>query len=331
MLNFFRRCAAVCALAFVESAIASSFSAPFPFEPIDASFRPPSVNLLGAVTLAGEAPDGADIHGLSGLAWDAERSRLYAVSDFGYLVWLLPRFAGGRLAAVEFGGQYPLRDRQGNPLVGRQRDAEGLSLVASRTGKSRDASLLLSFEQFPRAVRYSPTGTYLGQERLPPVLANTAHYEDPNHGFEALTWDPREGYLFGTETALRGFPKNTVALVSSRGRVWHFSPSLVDSALVGIERTSNGEILLLERRYVSPWEPLVISLRVLNLGSEPVEVRELVQLSSANGWPVDNFEGITRHHGDYYFLISDDNANPLQKTILLYFVIKPKHAIRSPE
>jgi hypothetical protein len=34
---------------------------------------------------------------------------------------------------------------------------------------------------------------------------------------------------------------------------------------------------------------------------------------------VDNFEGLSRHQGAKFFMVSDDNFNALQKTLLVYF------------
>ena len=43
--------------------------------------------------------------------------------------------------------------------------------------------------------------------------------------------------------------------------------------------------------------------------------------NSKRGWKIDNFESVARHEGNRYFVISDDNENPIQKTLLLYFEI----------
>ena len=39
--------------------------------------------------------------------------------------------------------------------------------------------------------------------------------------------------------------------------------------------------------------------------------------------PMDNYEGLTRHTGNRYFMISDDNESFMQQTLLVYFEVLP--------
>lgn len=302
------------------------FSTPFALAPNGSSSRSNHATILGAVAIAGVAPDGMAIHGLSGLAWDQDESLLYAVSDFGYLVWLIPRITGGQLTEVDYRGHYALRDQNGANLAQRRHDAEGLMVQGANNGRTGDTELVISFEQRPRVLRFSPTGKFVQSIRLPATLRRSQNYFDLNHGLEAITWHPRFGILVGTETALRGQPAGTLAILSMSGLTWSFPAAARGSALVGMETTADGEIVVLERRYLSPWQPLIISLRVVALESRPPPIRELAQFSSAQGWAVDNFEGIARYDQNHYFLVSDDNANPLQKTLLVFLTLTaPDH------
>ena len=40
------------------------------------------------------------------------------------------------------------------------------------------------------------------------------------------------------------------------------------------------------------------------------------------GWMIDNFEGLTRVAPHRYLMVSDDNDNFFQKTLLIYFEVK---------
>lgn len=91
--------------------------------------------------------------------------------------------------------------------------------------------------------------------------------------------------------------------------------------MVGLDSDRDGALIALERRYLSPLAPLIISVRRIDLATEPPRVEELARFSSAEGWPVDNFEGIARHAADRYFLVSDDNASAFQKTLLIYLAL----------
>ena len=52
-----------------------------------------------------------------------------------------------------------------------------------------------------------------------------------------------------------------------------------------------------------------------------VQTREIVRFDSSKGWRLDNFEGLAHYRGRRYFMVSDDNRSPLQKTLLVYFEI----------
>ncbi len=49
----------------------------------------------------------------------------------------------------------------------------------------------------------------------------------------------------------------------------------------------------------------------------PVETA--VVLDSGKGHQIDNFEGLARHRGNRFFLVSDDNDLFLQRSLLMYF------------
>jgi hypothetical protein len=46
-------------------------------------------------------------------------------------------------------------------------------------------------------------------------------------------------------------------------------------------------------------------------------------LDSHDGLRIDNFEGLTRHHGNRFFMVSDDNDVFVQRTLLVYFELLP--------
>jgi hypothetical protein len=317
-------CVVICiAMLFASPAFCGPCSVPFAFAPVGGDGHRDSVTILGAVEIVGTAPDGTELHGLSGLAWDRDEAVLYAVSDFGYIVWLTPRFDQGRLTAIDCVARYALRDERGARLGRPLHDAEGLTLRYASNHRPQDTELVISFEQRPRVSRFSPAGTYVDAVALPRRLAARDSYVDKNRGLEAITSLPNSQYLLGPETPLRGQPGTNLQLISIDGRTWQFPPALRGSALVGLDTIDAEHVIVLERRYLAPWQPLVISLRELALDSSTPRIRELARFSSATGWPVDNFEGIARHTADHYFMVSDDNASPFQKTLLVYMVVKP--------
>jgi hypothetical protein len=288
------------------------------------------IRLLGALRLNDARIDGLRLCGLSGLAWDEDAGLLYAISDMGGLFHLRPEFDGqGHLSGVRPVAAYPLRDAAGIPLRAPFDDSEGLALRNGENGVRGDTELLVSFEVKPRAVRYSPQGEWRGEEPLPAPLRDIRNYRDSNQALEAVTLHPRWGVLVGTEAPLRADPADRVRIFTGDGRFWNYSLGAApSSALVAMETLPDGGLLTLERAFVAPLRPLVISLRRVEAlaapGTNPVslKVADVAMFDSSQGWLLDNFEGLTRHRGPRLFMVSDDNCNAWQTTLLTYFELR---------
>jgi hypothetical protein len=282
------------------------------------------IRLLGSVELTRTSVAGVELGGLSGLAWDEDESRLYALSDRGGLFHLRPDFENGRLVAVEVLTAFALRDRRNRVLAGQRADAEALVLRRANNGKSGDSLLAVCFERDPRIVLFGPDGRYVDSLRLPADLRDKRRYADPNKALEALTWLPEPGFLTAPERPLTGADDGTIGLFALDGRSWRY-PLLAtpNASLVDMEALPDGGLLMLERGYGLMFLPMVISLRhtriSANNAGERLPVTTLAVLDSSRGWSVDNFEGLARHRGLKFFMVSDNNFNALQKTLLVYF------------
>jgi hypothetical protein len=278
------------------------------------------IRLLGTLRLPTMPVSGLVPNGLSGLAWDEAAGFLYAVSDQGNLFHLHPEFTAGQLSGARFVAAWPLRGADGNPLRDPDRDAEGLALAPPVRGGGTE--LLISFEADIRLARYRPDGTWVRDEPLPPLLRNPRVYSNPNKALEAVTWTPEWGILLAPEQPLRGARPDTVPIVAADGRQWQYPlyPA-PNSGLVALEALPDGSLLTLERAFVSLSRPLVIALRRTRpvKTSGPLAVTDIAVFSTADGWLLDNFEGLTRHRDRCFFMISDDNGNLWQNTLLVYF------------
>ena len=287
------------------------------------------VRLLGVLRLNGEPLNGLRFCGLSGLAWDEDAGLLYALSDQGALFHLRPEFdEQGALTGVQRVMAYPLRDELDRPVRPPLDDSEGLAIRNGDNGTPGDAELLVSFEVKPRLVRYTPTGLWKGEERLPAPLRDVRNYDDSNHALEAVTIDPRWGVLTGTEAPLRHHPDGQIRLFRQNGQFWNYPlSSAPNSSLVAMEALPDGSLLTLERAFVAPLRPLIISLRRATLPAGettvPLAVTDVAVFNSSQGWLLDNFEGLTRYRGQRFFMISDDNCKPWQSTLLVQFELVP--------
>jgi len=283
-----------------------------------------SVQLLGSVALAKKE----GLVGLSDLAWDEDEQLLYAVSDFGKLFHLRPIFKEGKLSDVMLVAKYPLLGVKGRPVSGKRKDSEGLTLLNADNGSKGDTELLVSFEGYPRIYRYSPEGELEGERDLPDILADADNYKTSNDALEAVTLHPKWGVLTSPERALKAEKnKNQLSWFNLDGQQWLYPMGKeAGNAVVSMEALPSGEVLVLERAYTNPFIPFVITLRwVDQLGDpdtqQPIKAKTVARFDGAEGWYVDNFEGLTRHKGRHFFMVSDDNNHPLFQSLLIYFEV----------
>lgn len=287
------------------------------------------IRLLGALRLPRTQVHGVRLCGLSGLAWDEDAELLYAVSDGGGLFHLKPEFdERGYLKDVSLVEAHPLLDESGNPLRDPYNDSEGLAILHGHNGVQGDTRLLVSFELRPRVIIYDPMGRCLGEERIPPLLKDVRNYRDSNKALEAVSVHPRWGVLVGTELPLRNEIAGRVRIFAGDGRSWLYPLSSAPrSSLVAMEMLPDGSLVTLERAFVAPILPLVISLRrtePLVPGMEsPLKVTDVAIFNSSEGWHLDNFEGLTHYRGRRFFMVSDDNCISLQATLLVCFELLP--------
>ncbi len=282
------------------------------------------IRLLGSVELRVTRVDGIVLGGLSALAWDEDEARLYALSDRGAVFHLRPHFEAGLLARVDALAAFPLRDRRGEPLVGRRRDAEGLVVLGADNGRRGDSVLVASFERYPRILRFHPDGRFVDSLRLPDALTDVSRYASANKALESLVWLPGRGFLTAPERPLAGDGGGMVRLFALDGGHWLYPLAATPNAsLVALEALPDGALLALERGHGLMYLPLIVTVRHTriewNAPGSLLTVTTLAVLDTSQGWSVDNFEGLARHRGRAFFMVSDDNFKELQKSLLVYF------------
>lgn len=279
---------------------------------------PPGIEWCGTLKLPGKWQDDTPVGGLSDLAWDADESLLYLVSDRGWLHRVRPRFSSGELVGLEPLKTYVLRDDDGNALDEQDADAEAMIAQRSDNDVRGDTRLLIGFERDHRIQRFYPNGMPAGGPHSPKGLRRAR----PNVGAEALSRHVREGVVVGLENTPEGSVDGTTRLFSlDTTAEWDYPLAAnAGSALTALERYGD-DLLALERAFAPP-APLVISLRRVRLGSHAeIEVETLAQLSTGDGWRLDNFEGLTSIGDNRYLMVSDDNFSLLQETLLSCFAL----------
>jgi hypothetical protein len=266
-----------------------------PLGPVGASLAE-GVTYAGGLTLRGSA-----LHGLSDLKMEGDTA--WIVSDFGTLIRMrLTTSRSGRLTGAVAATARPLVDPDGAVLTPKPRaDAEGIALL-------EDGSVLVSFERDHRIWNYGPAGT----GRPIPVPHPAVAFAD-NGGMEGLAAARSGGWLvLGEEGG--GWvcrPGGCVALPAY--------PATGDDGfrVTGADRDPSGGWFIVERSF-SP--PVDMRARVRRLSGDGTPGPVLIALRPPAA--VDNMEGIaavSTPQGTRLYLLSDDNDNPLQRTLLLAF------------
>lgn len=285
---------------------------PFEFDP-----RSPERKQFGALTLMGAFQlDSKDkrFGGLSGLTVGAD-GKLYAISDRAY--WLSASIVSiGDNALVNLVDWQitPMLTPAKTPVTGSLADAEALA-------RAQDGSLLVGFEGRHRIWRYD---TLTSTPTPIPVPAELSRAPS-NGGIEGLATLPDGRLLALTEEFANpdGSFKGWL-LDGSQFAELSYRPAkgfrVTDCAAL-----KNGDLLVLERRYV----PLgVLSARVTLVEGKTIQPgaklsgRELLKIEQP--LVTENFEGLAVQEtakGTMIYLVSDDNYNPFQQTLLLQFLL----------
>jgi len=283
----------------------------------------PGRTRLGALEFRGglelsddQAPD---FGGLSALALLDQGRQLVALSDRGRVITAhLGYDARGWLVSAGELQIAPLLDVDGQPVQGRRSDAESLAALP-------DGSWVVGFERRHRLMRYPPG---LGRADARPLeLAPPPGLEQApaNGGIEALTVLP-DGRLLALEEGADDGSTDHRAWLGGGRFGWsrasyrtlpHFRPT--DAAAL-----ADGTVLVLERRF-SWLGGFATRLLAVPAGAwerpGPVSGSELARIEPP--LTEDNFEGLAARPGApgeiLITLVSDDNFNLLQRTLLLQF------------
>jgi hypothetical protein len=256
----------------------------------------------GGLVLTSRQTD--QLHGLSDLEITGT-DRLTAVGDLGVLLDARLVFDGTeQLVGLTDGRLTLLIGEDGKPLSDKvDADAEGLALLPN-------GDRLVSFERRHRIWLYPATG---GPPR--PVPAPEVSFP-LNGGMEALAGDPEAGvdaYVVGAEVSGDTWTCRVSSTRCIKG------PS-VDKAegfgLVAIKRLPRMQTAYLLRAFDVVMGAR-ISLQIFRSGNL------IARMDLAPPMTIDNYEGLAAvprdDGGARFYLISDDNALAIQRTLLLAF------------
>jgi len=298
----------------------------YPISPDRTNIKYMQIQLLGSIALKSFTFDSIPVYELSGIAWDNDEQLLYAISDEGFLYHLKPTLEDNKLRDIKVVFATELRGANELPLSGKYDDSEGLSIINSSNGIKGDSKLVISFEKMPRISLYSPNGKMLAGIQTPKYLHKKKYFRHKNKALESVAIHPKYGTITAAERPLKSQPTTRQTIYSSTGKQWHFLASTEkNSSITGLEILPNGDVLVLERAYSNPFIPINIKLRQIKLekcnNKNICETETIANFNGADGWLLDNFEGLAHFKENQYFIVSDNNENPFQKTIFMLFEI----------
>lgn len=274
------------------------------------------LQFIGGLELT--SPDNEAFGGLSGFSWQSA-DRFVAISDEGRYVSARLMLSGGRPIGIDQARMNKL------PPVAKdkkyfKRDSEGLDIVGNR--------IWVSYEGSDRLAIYHPNSSgklSLGKTLFPGKAI--ARLNKGNKGFESIAVGPDGSAHAGSVVILsENVTKKTVRGWILKQGVYHaFTMPQVDNLRpTDAAFLANGDLVIVERSF-SFLGGLKIQLRrILAKNLLPGTISNIETLFRGDlRYELDNIEGLAVQSmpdgSSILTLISDDNFNSLQRTLLLQF------------
>jgi hypothetical protein len=264
---------------------------------------------------------------LSGLWRSPDGSRLVAISDEGQ--WLTATVANqeGRLSGLRGARMAPILGEDGVPLWrGPAYDTESLAIA--------DGVAFIGIERVQEVRRFPWAQDGVAARGVPIPVPPDLKELPGNRGLEAIGVAPPKHPLGGAVIAVAEQARPGDTNPPTRGWILTgpqqggFDVSRSDHYdITDLAFLESGDALLLERRYSVAGGP---GCRIRQLAAEAIRPGAMVDgpilFEADHRFEIDNMEGLALHRdtlsGDTVVtLISDDNHNPLQRTLLLEFAL----------
>lgn len=268
----------------------------------------------------------AGFGGLSGLWRDPVRPHILAITDQGQWFEADIAYREGRLEGLTSARMAPILGPDGVPLRGTPSyDCEALAMSGG--------TAFVGIERVHRVLRFDFAGAGVLARGEPIALPDEVRRQPRNDGLEALCIAPPGHPHAG---ALIGFAEAAVSGDADPSPAWVLTGPERFAFRVGRSREFNvtdacflpgGELLLLERSFSLSKG---VGCRIRRIARDAIRPEATldgeVLLEADTEYEIDNMEGLAIHRdaasGETVLtLISDDNFNPLQRTLLLEFTL----------
>lgn len=267
--------------------------------------------------------------GYSGLAIDRNGKRLLAISDRGTWLSAAITYKSDVIAGLEevhIGaldvGRYSSAGKSG-------RDAESL---APLVWGDLSAGQFVAFENRHRIVRYRTKAGRFGSSvrslKLPRAVMSLKGNQGLE-GIEVLAAGPHKGALVAFAERADDGDGYALGWIFQRGRAAPFGIKRLDGFdITGLAALPGGGLLVLERKFTGILGG--IYMRVRRLTTDEIRpgarVPGEILFTSDRRHFIDNMEAIAVHNAPsgetIITVMSDDNFNPFQRTLLMQFALK---------
>jgi len=291
------------------------------------------IDILDSVILDFDRIDSQKFFGISALAYDKQSSILYMLSDRSRLFAFKLVLKNDKIKTLTPLYGKRLRDKYGHKFFIKKSDSEGMTLVEENDRKS----LLISFEHQVRVTEFDLTGNEIEKKeksledvkrdlrlkKLPKILQTKKLYKSANSMLESVTVTEKFGMVTTPEFPLKTTKFGYHGLYNQKGRICYVKKSNPYIAITELETLPDGSLLALGRDFdLIPH--LNIDLMLIKIDLNEVKngickSEDILNVSTNDGWALDNFEGLAHIKDNLFLMISDDNNNPFQKTILVLF------------
>jgi len=279
------------------------------------------IKILDSKVLTLGKVDGLKFAEISDIAYDAKKDILYALSDKAKLFKLKIGIKDKKIVSVKALSGVKLRNLHDKKLLKNYKDSEGLALMP--TGDKN--ALLISFERKPRVILYDDKIVAQKKMTIPKYLQDIHHYRGKNKALEALTYNEHDGIITAGEYPLRGEKKGYHDIYNSRGKLCAIKQTSPTNAITEMEMMPDGNLLVLQRKFELmhfSFETTLLKVSPKRQKNGVCQSKILAWMSTKEGWDIDNYEGLTHIKDNLYMMISDNNSNRFEKTILTLFEIK---------
>lgn len=281
-----------------------------------------ALTYIGGLELTSDHPD---FGGLSGLIVGKERDALIAVTDQGNWFTAGILAEGERPTGLEDALLAPILDTNGARLAGkRHTDAESLTVAFG--SDPRNSPTLVGFERNHRFQRHDLTS--LGFDAPASRVEDFGAFDDleNNGGLEAIAYLQDGSLLAISENTFDEDGHIIGARLTAEGATPVRLKQHLPYALTDMDVLPNGDIITLERHY-SPLAGVSMMMRRIPADTlendEPLDGEVLVEANHTRS--IDNMEGLSVRQDEegrtLLYVISDDNFNAIQRTLLLVFAL----------